>query len=493
MQKSNDLFSSRFGLIAATIGMAVGAGNIWRFPRLAGQYGGTFLLPWLLFLFIWSIPLLIVEFALGRKTQLGVIGSFWKVDKKLTWMGWFVAFCTTAILFYYSVVCGWSLKYFILSVSGRIFKIDHQAFWQSFTHLNPEVLIYLFLSIGFGVFIIYRGIGRGIEKFSKIIVPSLFVLLAIAALRAVTLPGAGAGVTYFWKIVPAKLLDHRLWLDALSQSAWSTGAGWGLLLTYAIYAQQHENPVRNSFLTGIGNNLASLFAGLAIIPTVFALTPNFTAAMQTLKAGNQGLAFISLPKLFAQMPAGLFFVSIFFLALFFAAMSSLVSMIELTTRILIDFGIPRKKAVLWIGGIAFLMGSPSALSLKFFDNQDWVWGLGLLLSGFFFIFLVNRIGPEVFLNRWVLSAKARKRSVVLFKMLFRFLMPLQFILMIGWWFFQSVQWNSKTWWQPFRTFSLGTVFLQWLLVIAIGIAAAAIFNRWLQKQNIKNRMLNEIR
>ncbi len=493
MEKTHDLFTSRFGLVAATIGMAVGAGNIWRFPRLAGQYGGSFLLPWFLFLFIWSIPLLIVEFAIGRKTRLGPIGAFWKIDRRFTWMGWFVAFCTSAILFYYAVVCGWSLKYFTLSVGNRIFHIDQQTFWQTFTHGNPEVLLYLFLSVAFGVFIIYRGIGSGVEKFSKIIVPLLFVLLAVAALRAVTLPGAQTGLRYFWKIEPAKLLDHRLWLDALSQSAWSTGAGWGLLLTYAIYARNRENAVGNSFLTGIGNNLASLFAGLAVIPTVFALTPDFNAAMNTLQAGNQGLAFIALPKLFARMPAGLFFVSVFFLALFLAAMSSLISMLELATRVLIDFGLSRKKAVLRIGAVTFLLGIPSALSLSFFDNQDWVWGLGLLLSGFFFIFIVNRIGPETFFKQWIMRTRVKKRSLVFFKILFRFLMPLQFVLMLGWWFFQSTQWNPKTWWEPFRTFSLGTVLLQWLLVIAIGFVAAGWFNRLLKRQQETTKVSHEIR
>ncbi len=493
MKSSKDLFTSRFGLVAASIGMAVGAGNIWRFPRLAGQYGGTFLIPWLLFLFLWSIPLLVVEFSIGRKTQMGVIGSFWKINKRYTWMGWFIAFCTSAILFYYAVVCGWSLKYFLLAIQNRIFHIDHQAFWQSFTHSNPEILIYLFISILFGVFIIYRGIGGGVERFSKIIVPTLFLLLAIAAIRALTLPGAGAGLRYFWSVDPARLLDHRIWLEALSQSAWSTGAGWGLLLTYAIYAQHQEEAIGNSFLTGIGNNLASLFAGLAVIPTVFALTPNFNAALHTLQAGNQGLAFISLPKLFAQMPAGLFFVSVFFLSLFFAALSSLISMLELATRVLIDFGIPRKKAVLWIGGLTFFLGMPSALSLDIFNNQDWAWGLGLLLSGFFFIFLVNRIGPEPFLKRWVQPHRVRKRSIIIFKFLFRFLMPLQFILMIGWWFFQSVQWNPRTWWQPFRTFSLGTVILQWLLVVAVGLIAARWFNRLLKNQLEKTKAFHEIR
>ncbi len=492
MDKTKDLFTSRFGLVAATVGMAVGAGNIWRFPRLAGQYGGTFILPWILFLFIWSIPLLIVEFSIGKKTRSGTIGSFYKINPRYTWMGWFVGFCTTAILFYYSVVCGWSLKYFLLSLSGKIFEIDHQQFWFQFTHFKWESLVYHFISIFLGVFIIYRGIVHGIEKFSKIVVPALFVLLAIAALRAITLPDARLGIEYFFKIEPQKLLDHRIWIDALSQSAWSTGAGWGLLLTYAIYARNQENIIGNSFLTGIGNNLASVLAGLAIIPTVFALTPDVSAARQILGSGNQGLAFIALPDLFSLMPWGRFFVTVFFLALFFAAMSSLVSMIELATRILIDFGLQRKKAVLWIGSVTFVLGAPSALFLDFFNNQDWVWGLGLLLSGLFFIIVVNRIGVETFLKDWLQFPRRNSFLSVTAKILFRFLMPLQFIVMIGWWFFQSVQWNPKTWWQPLRTYSLGTTILQWAAVLVIGILSVRWFAGLLNKKRNEGITEDEI-
>ncbi len=480
MQKSTDFFSSRFGLLAATIGMAVGAGNIWRFPRLAGQYGGTFLIPWLIFLFLWSIPLLVVEFSIGQKTRQGTIGSFSKINRHYTWMGWFVAFCTTAILFYYSVVCGWSLKYFLLSLQGKIFSIDHQKTWFHFTHLNPQALLFHFISIGFGVWIIYRGIVSGIERFSKIVVPTLFLLLLSAAIRAITLPHAHIGLSYFFRIEPNQFLNHRLWIDALSQSAWSTGAGWGLLLTYAIYAQKNEPVISNSFLTGIGNNLASILAGLAIIPTVFALSTNLDQAHQFLVSGNQGLAFIALPQLFARMPAGLFFVSIFFLALFFAALSSLISMLELATRVLIDFGWKRKKAVLMIGLLAFLFGVPSALSLDFFNNQDWVWGLGLLLSGAFFIFIVNQLGIETFLRDWIGLTSTNKRIKIGAVILFKLIMPLQFLVMIVWWFSQSILWNPETWWNPFRTYSLGTTLLQWLIVIGIGLSGTKYFLRRLK-------------
>ncbi len=477
MDKQKDLFTSRFGLLAATIGMAVGAGNIWRFPRLAGQYGGTFLIPWFLFLFLWSIPLLIVEFGIGQKTKRGTIGAFSKINPRFTWMGWFVGICTTAILFYYSVVCGWSLKYFILSLQGKIFEIDHQQMWQSFTHLNLEAVGYHLVSVAIGTFIIYRGVVKGVERFSKIIVPSLFVLLIVAAFRALTLPGAQSGIDYFFRIEPQKFLNYRLWLDALSQSAWSTGAGWGLLLTYAIYAQDNDKIISNSFLTGIGNNLASVLAGLAVIPTVFAFSASMEQAHQILGAGNQGLAFISLPQLFAKMPAGSFFVSIFFLSLFFAALSSLISMIELATRNLIDFGLTRKKAVLLVGLLTFAFGVPSALFLNFFDNQDWVWGLGLLVSGLFFIVLVNRIGIKEFFQTF-LDLKFNSNLV---KILFKFLMPVQVLIMLGWWFWQSVQWNPETWWNPFRTYSIGTTLLQWGVILGLGFWLQKHIVRWLSK------------
>ena len=148
MPKKIESFSSRFGLIAAAIGMAIGAGNIWRFPRLAGQYGGSFLIPWLLFLFLWSIPLLMVEFSIGKKSKLGTIGSFYKaVGENFAWMGWFVGFCTTAILFYYSVVCGWSLKYFVLSVSNQISSIDHPSYWQNYTASVYQPVFYHFVCL----------------------------------------------------------------------------------------------------------------------------------------------------------------------------------------------------------------------------------------------------------------------------------------------------------------------------------------------------------
>jgi len=147
MSERKDQFNSRFGLIAAALGMAIGAGNIWRFPRLAGQYGGSFLIPWIIFLFLWSIPLLIVEFSIGKNIRLGVVGSIKKIaGKNYTWMGIFISVCTTAILFYYSVVTGWSMKFFLLSLSGDLLKLDYDVYWMQYTSSVYQPLFFHVIS-----------------------------------------------------------------------------------------------------------------------------------------------------------------------------------------------------------------------------------------------------------------------------------------------------------------------------------------------------------
>ncbi len=465
-----DFFSSRWTFLLAALGMAIGAGNIWRFPRLAGQYGGSFLIPWIIFLFVWSIPLIIIELSVGKKLRLGVVGSFTRaLGKNYTWMGWFVAVCTIGIMFYYSVVCGWSLKYFTLAISGNLFDLDHAAFWTDYTTGNFEPIVFFIIAVIFGCFIIWGGITQGIEKATKIMVPLLFILIIISAIRALSLPNAEQGLFYFFRVNADDLLNYKVWLEALSQSAWSTGAGWGLILTYSTYVKKRENVISNSILTGIGNNLASIIVGLAIIPTVFALSPNIDAAKSALSAGNQGLAFIYIPQLFNTITGGSLFAIIFFLALFIASISSFISMLELAVKILLDYGFSRKKGVLFIGSISIFAGIPSALSLKFFNNQDWVWGIGLLLSGFFFIFFVLHYKVNLFIHKFIPELSSFVKDNILFLKSFLIVLIVEFFVVLIWWFVQSINWYPKTWWHPFQEFTLGTCLFQWMLVILTGI------------------------
>lgn len=473
MQKK-EYFASRWGIIVAGIGMAVGTGNIWRFPRIVSQQGGgAFIIAWIIFLFLWSIPLLIIEISIGKKTRLGVIGAFGKMmGKNFAWMGTFVAFVTTSIMFYYSVVTGWCLKYFFATIFQELIKKDSLEFWHAFTSSWEPVIFHLG-AIGIGTYIIYSGVVKGIERANKILIPSLFFLLIIACIRALTLPSAIQGLNFLFSPNLAKLGDYKLWLNALSQSAWSTGAGWGLILTYAVYSHKKENPILTSTTIGFGNNIASLLAAVAVIPTVFSYfsTQDFShqKVLEVMKADNQGLTFIWIPNLFSKVPGGTFFLSLFFLALSFAAFSSLISMIELDTRILMDAGFSRRKAVLVVGVAGFFLGLPSALSMSFFNNQDWVWGLGLMVSGFFFAVTVLKFGPKNFRLKVISVPASSIRLGKWFDILPGILLPLQFLAMIGWWFWQSYSQDPHNWFNIFLPLSVGTVLFQWLIALGLFI------------------------
>ncbi len=468
-----EFFSSRWALIIATIGIAVGTGNIWRFSRIVAQNGGgSFLIPWVIFLLIWSVPLIIAEFAIGKSTRLGPVGAIAKTGgKQFAWMGAFIVFVSTAIMFYYSVVTGWCLRYFFSAISGGLFNAkDQLAYWNDFS-AGIEPLVYHFISMAFVSYIIYKGVTQGIEKVTKFMVPSLLGILIILFIRAVTLPGAIDGIKYFFTPDLNTVLDYKVWLNALTQNAWDTGAGWGLILTYAIYMKQKEDISLNAALIGFGNNSVSLLAGITIFSTVFALS-SVDAMQEISQAGpaNTGLTFIFLPQLFAKMSSSyiinVFFASIFFIALFFAAVTSLMSMVELSTRTLIDFGIKRKKAIIIVGTLGFLLGVPSALSPDFLVNQDWVWGVALILSGAFISFSIMRYGVDKFRTEVINGEGSDVKIGKWYNFVIAILIPIQVVVLIAWWLISSVGWDSQ-WWNPFHSLNTGTVLFQWVIVLGV--------------------------
>ena len=476
MSRQAELFSSRWALIFAALGMAIGTGNIWRFPRIVAQNGGgSFLIPWMLFLFLWSIPLLIIEFSIGKHTRHGTVGAFGRfLGKQYTWMGAFVGFCTMAIMFYYSVVMGWCVRYFFAALFSDRGLDASEQFWTSFTTGYWPVVFHL-LSMLLGSYVIYRGVVRGIERANKVLIPTLFGLLIVAAIRAVTLPGATQGLNFLFTPDIDYLFNYRTWLEALSQSAWSTGAGWGLILTYAVYMKKREDVVLNSFIAGLGNNTASLIAAMVILPTVFAILP-YDQAMQAVSSGNTGLTFIWIPKLFENMPLGGFFMAVFFLALTTAALSSLIAMIELATRIFMDAGLTRGKAIAFVATFGFVLGLPSARSMSFFDNQDWAWGLGLMVSGMFFTFAAIKFGVDRFRRELVNDEGVDIKAGNWFNIIVGILIPLEFVVLLSWWFYQAVtSFDPEGWWNPFRPFSLGTCLFQWGMAIVVFLG----MNNWL--------------
>jgi NSS family neurotransmitter:Na+ symporter len=465
-------FASRWGLILAALGMAIGTGNIWRFPRvMAANGGGSFLIPWLIFLFSWSIPLLVVESAMGKKARRGTVGAFTALlGEKSAWKGAFIGFCSMAIGFYYCVIAGWCIFYMASSFAGKLQGQDAQVYWDKFSGSGPLQMLFLVIALTACAAIVMKGVAGGIEKVNRILIPSLFVILAVAAVRAVTLPGAEAGMNYLFTFKLEALKDYRIWLEALTQSAWSTGAGYGLLLTYAAYMPKNQNIVFSAVTTGLGNNSASLLAAIALIPTVFAVMPyqEALATVTTSGPASTGITFIYFPRLLEQVVGGATIIlPLFFLGLTFAAISSMISMFELGVRNYCDFGMERPKAIKIHFVVSLAFGIPSALSLIFLTNQDWVWGLGLMVSGFFFALAARQVGGRKFRDEWVNTTPGwkigRKFTWVVF-----WLIPLQFLVMIGWWFYQAiVVIDPEAWWNPLRAFSLGTVLAQWLIIIVL--------------------------
>ncbi len=475
MTDKKEFFTSRWGMILSVIGIAVGTGNIWRFSRIVAQNGGgSFLIPWIIFLFVWSIPLIITEFAIGKSKRLGTVGGIASLaGERFAWMGAFIGFVATAIMFYYSVVTGWCMKYLVNAFSGTLITTDdHIALWNSFTS-GYEPLLFHFLAVAIGGFVIYKGVVKGIERTNRILIPSLLIILVTLALRAVTLDGAWEGIQYLFTPNMATLLDYKVWLAALTQNAWDTGAGWGLILTYACYARQKEDITLNASLTAFGNNSVSLLAGIMIFATVFALAPG--EGIQELISGrgstNTGLAFIFIPQLFDKMPGGpffqTFFSTIFFLGLTFAAITSLISMIELAVRVFMDMGLTRNRALVFTLLLAFLFGIPSAMSLMFFENQDWVWGIGLMISGGFISFAVIKHGADKFRREAVNAEGTDVKAGRWYNVVITWLIPIQVTVLIGWWFYLAItDYDKEGWWNPFHTYSVGTCLLQWGVMIA---------------------------
>ena len=459
-------FSSRWGMMLAMLGMAVGTGNIWRFPRIAASNGGgSFLVAWVVFLLLWSVPLILVEFTMGRETRYGAVGAFSRlVGPKFAWMGAWVAWTATAIMFYYTVVMGWTLRYFWAAASGQLSGAEPGAVWESFAY-HPQVLWYHLAAMALGAVVVARGV-KGIERVASVLIPSLFVLVVVLTIKAVTLPGASAGLNFLFTPTWEGLTDHRVWLNALTQNAWDTGAGWGLILTYAIYMRRKEDTALNAFMLGFGNNSVSLMAGILVLCTVFSIMPD--AATEIVGAGNEGLTFIWVPQLFNAMPGGRFFMTLFFLALMFAAWSSLISMIELATRVLVDGGLARGRALTIVAVSGFLLGIPSALSDAVFQNQDWVWGVGLMVSGLFFALAVIRYGVTRFREELINTEHSDIRIGRWWDWAIR-LVVVQAVVLILWWL---VQFGTDDVWGRYGILNTAA---QWGVALALFI----VFNRWM--------------
>ncbi len=343
---------SKLGFILASIGSAIGLGNIWRFPYIVGENGGgAFLIAYIVAIIIFGFPLMIMEFSIGEKFKGSVVTSLKKIHPKIKYLGFFAVFVCLGILSYYLVIAGWTLAY-------SVFSIFTQIDFTDFTNtLYPLAMFFITLLII--TFIVRTGIKKGIERVCNVLLPTLFILVILLVIKAVTLPNAIEGIRFYLTPDISSLVNPRIWLMAIAQALFSLSLGTGILITYGSYLKKTNIP-KSSLIVIISDTLIAVLAGFIIFPIVFSFGINPATGPQ--------LAFVTLPKIFSFMAFGHFFETIFFLLLFIGALTSAISMMEVGTTTLIDeFKLNRKKATLIILGIIFIAGLPSALSYSSFN------------------------------------------------------------------------------------------------------------------------------
>ena len=345
----------------AAAGSAVGLGNIWKFPYITGENGGgAFVLVYLLCVFLVGLPVMVAEILIGRTTQSSPVRAFRKLAGKGSgWisMGWLGVASGFVILSYYSIVAGWSLHYTYLSLTGNIVTLDPSEFEPLFGEVfaSPALNIgWHTVFIALTMAVVLGGVSKGVERWSRILMPLLLTMMLILLAKGFTLSGFGEAVDFMFGFRTDKLTAAGA-LEALGHAFFSLSLGMGAMLTYGSYLRKDDDIMSASIIITV------LDTGIAIAASMILFPILFTQSMQA--AQGPGLVFISIPMAFAQMPGGGFLAPIFFGLLVFAALTSAISMLEVVTSSLIDGkNWTRKKAALVAGGSIFVVGIPSALS-----------------------------------------------------------------------------------------------------------------------------------
>ena len=402
---TRDSFGSKFGVLAAAAGSAVGLGNIWKFPYITGVYGGAaFLFVYLGCILVIGLPVMISELVIGRSGKRNAYGSFKNLAPGSPWklVGLLGIAAAFMILSFYGVIAGWSIEYIFVAFSkGFSVKTPDEfaGMFSSFIEAPLRPIIYQVIFMILTGIIVIMGVKNGIEKNSKILMPMLVLIILVLDIRAVTLHGAGEGLRFLFKPEFSKLSAKGV-LSALGHAFFSLSLGMGTLITYGSYIKSDNNLVKTAIQVTAADTIIAILAGVAIFPAVFAfgIEPN----------SGSGLVFITLPNVFQKMPGGAFFSVLFFILLTIAALTSSISILEVVVAFFSEeLNIKRKTATFLATGCITLLGIMCSLSmgdfrndtffgLNFFDLMDWMSANMLLPLGGLFIalFLGWRFGRK---------------------------------------------------------------------------------------------------
>ncbi|WP_283114967.1 sodium-dependent transporter [Intestinimonas timonensis] len=351
MSHHDHKFTSSAGAVLAAVGSAVGMGNIWLFPYRVGQYGGgAFLIPYFLFVALFSYVGLSGEFAFGRLTGTGARGSFDYAMRSRGWKGGSILgilplLGVLGIAIGYSVVVGWVLRYAAGSLTGSLLSSQPDAYFEQLA-VSFGSIPWHFIVIAATVVILVLGVIAGIEKISKFMMPAFYVFFLVIAVRVAFLPGAVEGYRYLLEPDWSYLLKFETWVMAMGQAFFSLSINGAGMLIYGSYMKKSENIIRQSVMTAILDTLAALLSGFAILPAVFAfgIAPN----------SGPSLMFITIPRVFQQMPGGRILALFFFVSVLFAGITSLINMLEAVGESLSKgVKLPRKAAMIVVGCVTF--------------------------------------------------------------------------------------------------------------------------------------------
>lgn len=387
-------FATKIGIIAATVGSAVGLGNIWRFPYMAGENGGgAFLIIYIICVIILGIPLMCAEFAIGRKSRVNAGRALKVLAPKSKWhvIGYIGILASTLILGYYMVIAGWVVEYIYQSLKGTIFAGSAEQISQNFNLFKTDIwrpLVWVVALLVINYLIISRGVTKGIEKASNIMMPMLFVILLIFCGYTLTLPGAAEGLKYLFNPDFSKINGNVI-LSAMGQAFFSLSIGLGILITYGSYFKKGVNLPKTGLTVALLDMLVAILAGVMIFPitSTFGISPT----------EGPDLMFVTLPNVFSQMFMSNLLAVLFFLFAGVAALTSTISLLEVAIAYVIEeFKVSRKKGSIIILSIVALLSLLSSLSfsvlsgvtlfdMNFFELSDYFSANILLPTGGFLL------------------------------------------------------------------------------------------------------------
>lgn len=394
MRENRGSFGSKFGIITAAAGSAIGLGNIWRFPYVAGENGGgAFLIIYLSIVLVIGLPMMLAEFSIGRYTKRNVFGAFKALKPKSGWplVGVLGVVTPLVIVIFYSVVSGWTMSFLWNSVANNFSGLSSEEVKTGFNAFVASGWQPILWSIGFIILtgaIVIAGVEKGIERYSKILMPLMVAILVILGIYSMTLPGFGEGMRFLFKPDFSKITG-TVFLEALGQAFFSLSLGMGIMITYGSYIKDNDNMATTAGAVALSDTLIAVLAGVAIFPAVFSFGISPTSGPE--------LVFITLPGIFQQMTGGYILSILFFVLLLIAALTSAVSITEvLVAYCSEEFKISRKKAGILVSLFVMAAASVCAVSqmpdssirvagLDLFDLFDKVSATYMLPIGGFFI------------------------------------------------------------------------------------------------------------